>query len=178
MINKLRQNYQLSNVLIRMAFVLTYVFYAWHEYIASAYVVSNLNGVTVALNDSVIVATAILASLLLGIVLMFLVPVVTNLFLNTSRFYNVPRAEYALLAHSFCTLYFLFCGVLKLTYFVTPLLYNWGGVLFPFFTSLGCLIWFYHVTSKLYFNDLTRPYYFRNMAIVYFVLALVLEVLL
>lgn len=174
--NKLRQNYKLSDVLIRIAFVLAYIFYSWQTCLESVEAVASYG--TFNLTDALALATALFTSLIIGIVLMFLVPWLTGLFLNTSRFYNVPRAEYALLAHVFCTIYFAACGVLKLINLFTPLLLIWGGVLFPFVVALGCVIWFYHVTSQLYFNELTRPYYFRNVAIVYFVCAVLFEVVL
>ncbi len=177
MFNKLRQNYKLSDVLIRIAFVLTYVFYSWQECLAAAQTVSMSYGIA-ALPETTVIVLALLMSFLIGVVLMFLVPFVTNLFLNSSKFYNVPRAEYALLAHLFCTIYFVVCGALRLVDLFTPVLLVWGGVLFPFVVSLGCVICFYAVTSRLYFNDVTRPYYFRNAAIVYFVAVTVLEVLL
>lgn len=176
MFNKLRQNYKLSDALIRIAFVLAYVFYSWQTYLESVETLVIYGAFN--FTDALALSTALFAALFMGVVLMFLVPWLTSLFLNMFRFYNVPRAEYALLAHMFCTIYFAVCGVLRLINIFTPLLLNWGGVLFPFVVALGCVIWFYHVTSQLYFNDLTRPYYFRYVAIVYFVCALLFEVVL
>lgn len=178
MFNKLRQNYKLSDLLIRIAFVLAYMFYSWQSCLESVWLVSMQYGALLHFTDVSAVLTALFAGLLMGVVLMFLVPFVTRLFLNYSRFFNVPRAEYALLAHLFCTIYFVICGALRMLNLITPLLLGWGATLFPFVASLCCMIWFYHVTSRLYFNDLTRPYYFRNLAIVYFVCAFVFEVLL
>lgn len=178
MFNKLRQNYKLSNVLVRIAFVLAYLFYAWQDCLASVQLVSSQYGSLLNFNGTLIVVTALFTGLIIGVVLMALVPLITRLFLNYSRFYNVPRAEYALFAQLFFTVYYLVCGALRLINLITPAMLVWGGVIFPFVVSLGCVIWFYHVTSQLYFNDLTRPYYFRNLAIVYFVCALVFGVLL
>ncbi len=175
---KLRKNYKLSDVLVRIAFVLAYVFYAWQDCLASVKLVSLQYSQLLHFTDALAVTTAVLSALFIGVVLMFITPFLTGLFLNCFRFHNVPRAEYALLAHLFCTIYFLVCGALRLLNLLTPLLFVWGGVLFPFIVSLGCVIWFYAVTSRLYFNDLTRPYYFRDVAIVYFVVAAVFEVLL
>lgn len=161
---------------MRIAFVLSYVLYSWQN---SLYVVEmtsremsylNLDGLGV-FSDVYNLFMAIFASAAIGVGLMFLVPFLTRTFLNVSRFYNVPRAEFGLLAHVFVTLYYLVCGALRLINVFTPLLLVWGDVLFPFLTSLGCVIWFYIVTSRLYFNDVTKPFYFRNMAVVYFVIA-------
>lgn len=174
MFNKLRQNYKLSDVLIRIAFVAAYIFYSWQECLAAA----NLIPTQVSLSVGATVSVALITALVIGTALMFLVPFVTNLFLNASHLHNVPRAEYALLAHAFCTIYFAVCGALRLINLVTPLLLVWGGVIFPFVVSLGCVIWFYHVTSQLYFNDVTRPFYFRVVAIVYFVCAALFGVVL
>ena len=177
MLNKLRQNYRLGNTLIRLAFVLLYVFYSWQDSLASAQLAAQ-QIVTYAVSDAFIVAMGLLSSLVLGIVLMFAVPYLMSWFLHVCRFYNIPRSEFGLLAQLFCCIYYLACGLLRLLNLATPLLLNWGGVLFPFVVSLCCVIGFYHVTSQLYFNDVTRPYYFRSVAIVYFVCAVVFEVLL
>ena len=121
---------------------------------------------------------ALLTSALLGLIIMLIVPFISNIFLNYSRFYTVPRAEYSLLAMLFFTLYFAICGVLKLINLITPILLVWGEILFPVLVSLGCVIWFYKITANLYFNNQTKPYYFRNLATTYLVLIVVAEVLL
>lgn len=173
MINKLRANYNLSKVLIRISFVLAYVLYSWQSGLAVASLM--LQQTT---GSSYNLLVALLASALLGTGLMFLVPLLSNVFLNYSRFYNVPRAEYTLLAHLFFTVYFFACGLLRLINLVTPLLLVWGEILFPVLVSVGCVIWFYHVTANLYFNDQTKPYYFRGLALTYIVLIVIAEVLL
>ena len=180
MFSKLRSNYRLSNVLARIAFVFAYVLYSWQTSFTVAEMtlretyLAGLYG----FSASYTIVLAFLVSAIIGVGLMFVVPFLTRTFLNLSRFYNVPNAEYALLAHVFITLYYLVCGALKLINLFTPLLLVWGDVLFPFIVSLGCVIWFYAVTSKLYFNDVTKPFYFRNMAIVYFVCVFVFGVVL
>ena len=179
MINKLRSNFRLSNLLVRLAFVLAYVFYSWQKTLAATqmtlqmYVDAGIN-----LSGSSALLVAILASLLMGVVLMFVVPFVANTFLNMSRFYNVPRAEYALITHLFFTLYYLVCGALNLINLITPLLLSWGDRLFSFLAATGAMIGFYIVTKKLYFNAVTARYYFRNLAILYFVVAFLFGVIL
>ena len=174
MINKLRANYNLSKLLIRIAFVLAYVLYSWQDsFGVTSLMLGDLAGST-AYN----LLVALMTSALLGLIIMLIVPIVSNVFLNYSRFYTVPRAEYGLLLMLFVSLYFAVCGVLKLINLITPLFLVWGDVLFPVIVSLGCVIWFYAVTAKLYFNNLTKPYYFRNVAIVYLVLVVVVEVIL
>ena len=173
LINKLRANFQLSNLLIRIFFVLAYVLYSWQTSLAVATVMMEQT-----LGGSFNLFTAIMASVILGVILMFLVPVLCNVFLNYSHFYTVPRAEFALLTHLFVAIFFAISGLLKLVNLFTPILVVWGNVLFPVLTSIGCAIWFYHVTSNLYFNNQTKPYYFRNLSIVYIILLVVAEVLL
>ena len=173
MINKLRANYNLSNVLIRIFFVLAYVLYSWQTSLA---VTTLMMGQQISGRYNLWLA--LMTSALLGAIIMLLVPLVSNIFLNYSRFYTVPRAEYALLTRLFFTLYFAICGVLKLINVITPILLVWGEILFPILVSLGCVVWFYSVTAKLYFNDQTKPYYFRNLATTYVILLVVAEVLL
>ncbi len=178
MFSKLRQNYRLSNILIRIAFVLAYVLYSWQTWLASAQLVKMQFGSAMFLSDSMLVAIALTSSALVGVALMFLLPLFVNLFLNVSKFHNVPRAEFTLLVHLFFVLFYFVCGSLELFNLLTPLLINWGGRLFELLVSAGCVIWFYDVTSKLYFNDVTNPYYFRNLAIVYLACAFLFGVLL
>lgn len=178
MINKLRSNYKLSNVLVRIFFVLTYVFYSWHKNLSSAlYAIEMLNTMgTYTLSEQSTLWLALSTSLFSGVILVFIVPLVVNWYLNFSRFHSIPRAEYCLLALLFCTLYFVACGALNLIHLFTPLLLVWGNIVFPVVVSLGCVIWFYCVTVKLYFNDVTEPYYFRSVAILYLVITAVITV--
>ena len=138
----------------------------------------SMYGTVLNVSDTYMLIVSIFSSLFIGVVLMFLVPFVANVFLNFSRFYNVPRAEYSLIVLLFFALYYLVCGVLSLVHLFTPLLLTWGEKLFQFITATGCVIWFYAVTKKLYFNDVTARFYFRNLAIVYFVVAIVFGVVL
>lgn len=138
----------------------------------------SMYGTVLNVSDTYMLIVSIFSSLFIGVVLMFLVPFVANVFLNFSRFYNIPRAEYSLIVLMFFALYYLVCGVLSLVHLFTPLLLTWGEKLFPFITATGCVIWFYAVTKKLYFNDVTARFYFRNLAIVYFVVAIVFGVVL
>lgn len=178
MFSKLRNNYRLSNVLVRIAFVLTYVLYSWQKTFATTQTVLSMYGLMNYATGASVLIMEIFISLIIGIVLMFLMPFVANTFLNFSRFYNVPRAEYCLLVHLFFTLFYLICGVLNLVNLITPLLLVWGEKLFPYLAATGCVIWFYAVTKKLYFNDVTAKFYFRNLAIVYFVFAFLFGVVL
>ena len=177
MINKLRANYNLSSILIRIFLVLAYVLYGWQTSLAvSTLMLGQIMGQQTSASYELIVA--LLASALLGAVIMAITPLISNVFLNYSRFYTVPRAEYGLLTMLFFALYFAVCGVLKLINLITPILLVWGEILFPVIVSLGCVIWFYHVTANLYFNNQTKPYYFRNLAVTYLILIVVAEVLL
>lgn len=176
MFSKLRNNYRLSKVLIRIAFVLTYVLYSWQNIVATTHLMLSMYGSVLNVSETYLLIASIFSSLFIGVILMFLVPLVVNVFLNFSRLYSVPRAEFSLIAQMFFALYYLVCGLLSLIHMFTPLLLIWGGKLFPFITATGCVIGFYAVTKKLYFNDATAWYYFRNLAIVYFVFAIVFGV--
>lgn len=178
MFNKLRANYNLSNVLVRIFFVLAVVLATWqtslgtlyHMYIGvSADLLAQFNGAAK-------LAIALLASLIMGVILMFLTPVLTGLFLNLSKIYSVPRAEYCLLVNLFCAIGFFISGLLGLINLITPVFMVWGGVIFPFVITLGCFIAFYLVTAKLYFNDVTRVHYFKCLLVVALIV-LVLEVI-
>ena len=188
MFSKLRANYSLSNVLVRIFFVLAVVFATWQDMLGAAnyYAVSgwsnaiiqmgDTQGVLLRLNGSVKLVIALTSSALCGVVLMFLTPFIAGLFLNISKIYSVPRAEYCLLVNLYCSIGFFACGLLNLINLITPVFMVWGGVIFPFIVTLACFISFYSVTSKLYFNDVTKVHYFKCLLIVA-IIVLVLEVI-
>ena len=104
-------------------------------------------------------------------------PIIVSFALSLARIYSVPVGEYGILAVSFFGLGYLLRGLLNIVNFFTPVMLVWGGVIFPFIATLVASVGFYAVTSKLYFNDLTRPYYFRVCVLVFFVAVLIMEVL-
>lgn len=164
-------------MLIRIALALSYVLYNWQSSLGVASViVGQMTAVPV--TGAYALFVALMTSLLLGVAVSFLTPLISRLFLNYSRFYSVPSAEYGLLTMVFFTLYFAICGVLKLINLFTPILLVWGEIVFPVVVSLGCVIAFFSVTAKLYFNNQTKPYYFRSLIIAYVILVVLAEVLL
>ena len=174
MIAKLRGNFKLANVLVRLVFVLSFVFANWQTGITATVMAESLLGQSLGASK---IWFALLSEFVIGIIWMFILPFLVNALLNFAKVYSVPRAEYCLLVHAFFALGYLIRGALSLINVFTPVLLVWGGVLFPFVSSLVAMILFYKVTSKLYFNDLTVVPYFRVLAVVYFVILIVVEVL-
>ena len=167
MIEKLRRNFNLANVLSRIFFVLAFVFASWQQFLSATILVLGYSSLLLGL------ATA----LMMGVGLSFLFPVLIRLVLNWARIYSVPRAEYCLWGIVFSTVGMLLCGLMNLVHLFTPLFILWGSVLFPFVSLTVAMLCFYKVTSSLYFNDVTRVYYFKLCLIVYAVLAVVVGVL-
>ena len=175
MFNKLRSNYNLSNVLIRILFVLMFVFCNWQSYLGVAYNM-NLGAITggaINLNGVSILILSLFSSAVMGVILVFLIPFLANVFLNAAKIYSIPRAEYRLLVLLFFTIRYFITGLLNLINLITPVFLVWGGVLFPFIAAVGCYVAFYFVTAKLYFNDVTVVNYFKY----YFIVATVLILL-
>lgn len=170
---KLKTNYQLSNMIVRILFVVGFTFCNWQDLLISV----NLVGEGMGLPASATIPTVLLSGIFMGLLLNFCVPFVVNAILNISRIYNVPRHEYVLLAMLFFDIGFFACGVLNLVNLITPVFMVWGSILFPLIVSCGCVIGFYKVTSKLYFNVVTRQLYFRSLAIAYLVTVVVLGVM-
>ncbi len=159
MIDKLRQNYRASLWAVRILFVVTFVFAQWRESVTALMLFMN--------NNSIWLALAMCA--LSGIIALVLYPFVINVLLNLFRIYSVPRAEYVLLALFYASFGQLITGALNCILFITPVVVTWGAILFNFIGTTVAAVMFYAKTSKLYFNDITRVYYFKNLAIVYFV---------
>lgn len=138
---------------------------------------SAMTGGTFNLNGASYLLLSLFSAAFMGVILVFLIPFLANVFLNVARIYSVPRAEYRLLVLLFFTIGFFINGLLNLINLITPIFLVWGGVLFPFIVTIGCCISFYSVTARLYFNDVTVVNYFKHYLIVAAVLALLLEVL-
>lgn len=179
MFNKLRANYNLSNVLVRIAFVLAFVFCNWQRFLGVAYNMSfqSITGGTLDINGVGVLLLSLFSAALMGAVLMFLIPFLADVFLNLAKIHSVPRAEYRLLLLLFFTIGFFANGLLNLINLATPLLLVWGGVLFPFVVSVCCCFAFYKVTVRLYFNDVTVVNYFKYYVVVSAALIFFLEIL-
>lgn len=178
MFSKLKANYNLSNILVRIFFVLAVVLATWQDMLGTVYYtyLGATQEMLAQFNESAKLAIALMASLFSGVVLMVVTPFLAQLFLNVTKIYSVPRAEFCLIVNLYCAIGFFLVGVLNLINLITPLAMVWGGVLFPVIVTIGCFASFYMVTSKMYFNDVTKVHYFKCLLIV-FVIVIVLEVL-
>lgn len=173
LINKLKTDYRLSNMIVRILFVVGFVFCSWQDLLMSTTLVAS----TTSLPSGMIIPTMLLTGIIMGTIFTLIIPFVINLLLNFLRIYNVPRHEYVLIALVFFDIGFFACGILNLVNLITPLFVVWGSILFPLIVSLGCMIGFYKVTANMYFNDVTRQRYFKNLAVIYIVLVFVLGVI-
>lgn len=176
MIEKLRQNYRLSNLLARLLFVATVTFALFWKCLPVAGVVSDIGGQTIP--ENLIVPSCVIASLLVAVAVHFLVPLACNLFLNVSRIHCVPAAEYVLLAFVCCSAGFLLRGLFALLAYFVPNVSNWVNGLAPFVLTLASGALFYKITAKMYFNDVTVVPYFKNFSVALIALAVVLGVIL
>ena len=167
MIEKLRRNFNLANVLVRILLVVTFVFANWQSFLAATVLVLGYSNLLIGL----------ISVFLVGVALSFIIPLVINLVLNWARIFSVPRAEFCLIGTAFFALGMLICGLFNLVHLFTPLFLVWGAVIFPFVSVTVAMLCFYKVTASLYFNDVTRVYYFKVYLIVYAILAVILGVL-
>lgn len=167
MISALRKNFKLCNVLVRILFVITYVLANWQVGLtATLQVLGETNW---------LLAAVVLV--VLGTVFMFLLPLVVSMFLGIAKIVSLPIAEYNFFAHLFCSVGFAILALLNLVNLFTPLMVVWGLYLFPFVATLVAAICFYAVTSKLYFNDATRPHYFKTFSLFFLAFLVIVEVL-
>lgn len=178
MFSKLKANYNLSNVLVRVFFVLAVVLATWQSMLGTVYYAyfGPTQEMLAQFNASFKLVIALMSSTVAGVLLMFVTPYIAQLFLNVTKIYSVPRAEFCLLVNLYCGIGFFLVGMLNLINLITPIFMVWGGVLFPIIVTIGCFASFYIVTSKMYFNDVTKVHYFKCLLIV-FAIVIVLEVL-
>lgn len=163
----LRKNFKLANWLVRILFVLCYAFANWRTSLS----------VTSVLLQQPDVVVSVLSSLLTGVLLQFVLPLVCNLFLGFARIHFVPNAEYGLLALLFASIGCFVCGVGETVGYFLPVAAGWIAALLPVVTSLVVCFAFFKVTVKLYFNDVTAVNYAKYFAIVVFVFVLLFGVL-
>lgn len=173
LINKLKTDYRLSNMIVRILFVVGFVFCNWQDLLFSTTLVAS----TISLPSGAVIPIMLLTGIIMGAIFTIIIPFVINVLLNFLRVYNVPRHEYVLIAFVFFDIGFFACGILNLINLITPLFVVWGATLFPLIVSLGCTLGFYKVTANMYFNDVTRQRYFRNLAIIYVAIVIVLGVI-
>ncbi len=158
MITKLRENYKLSDLIIRILFVGGYLFANWQT------TASVVNLMVPQSNIWYVVLVGIMA----GILWMCLLPFVINIILNVARLYSVPRAEFCLIAMFCMCVNYVILGLFNLVNLFTPLLMVWISVIAPVISALVAGILFYKITSVLYFNDASRVFYFKLCGIVFF----------
>lgn len=162
MIDKLRKNYKLSSVLTKVFYVASFVLANWFRMSsATLYVYGKPN-----------LLLTIFSTLIAALIFVFLLPVLIRWFLRLSRFINVPQNEYPLIALLFFTIYNLVYGGMTFIQLATPLYIVWGNLVAHLLVGTLCFVGFYKVTANLYFNDVTKPYYFKTIAIAYFIVML------
>lgn len=161
LINKIRNNYLASAILIRLLFVATFIFANWQLTVSACVMILGAPSLGVIIGS--IATMAVMVTVLL--------PVITNLLLNMYGIHTVPRNEYILLTFFFFSMGCLLQGLLNLLVMALPYAGSWIIILSRFFGSVLSWVLLYAVTSKLYFNDVNRKYYFRAMAIMFFVFA-------
>ena len=160
MLTKIRTNFNKVNVASKILLVVAYVLAMWKEFAAvlTAYL-GNAQWVMVLFGCSIS-----------GAVVAVIAHFIAKLYLRMTRLHTVPVREFSLFSTLAYTLYYVLLALLNLIILVAPTFLVWGSVIFPVVSALASGAAFYLVTSKLYFNDVTRAYYFKTMAI--FVIAL------
>lgn len=168
MLNKLKQNYRLANVLSRVLFVAAYVFATWQRYLQASFLIIAEQNLLVAL----------LASALVGVVAQFIVPLLVKMFLNMSRIHSVPVAEYCILALLYFSAAMAASGAVCLVGWFVPVASVWLGVLAPVAATLVVGFLFFRRTSALYFNDVTAVVYAKSYFVAWVILLVIVGVIL
>ncbi len=162
-VNKIRSNYLASAIIIRLLFVVTFIFANWQLALSACVMVLGTTSVAV-----VLLSLAILTAMIT-----VLIPVITNVLLNAYGIHTVPRQEYILIVFLSFSAGCFVNGALNLLIMAMPFAGSWIIILSRFLGNVLSWILLYSVTSRLYFNDANRKYYFKGMAIMFFVFAVV-----
>ena len=161
MIAKLRTNFRQANMLAKVVLVCAYVFANW----------KNFAGALTFMTGSASWPMILFGCALSGLIVMLIANFVPKMYLRFAKIYTVPVSEFCLFSTLAWAGYCLVLGTLNLVYLFAPTFLVWGSVIFPVVSVIASGTAFYLVTSKLYFNDATRFYYFKTLAIVVLVLA-------
>jgi hypothetical protein len=165
MLEKLKKNFGLSNWLARGAFVLAYAFAMWRVSQSVLAVYGEQLSVTPT------IWTALLFSLLSGVISLLITHFFTGLILNLLRFFFLPRQEFTLLVILFFALKNLILGALNCFYFISPIVMAWGKIVFPVVSFLISGILFYATVNKYYLNNKTAPIFYKTLAVFFCVLS-------
>ena len=161
MIAKIRSNFKTVSILSKVLLICTYVFANWKSFA----------GVMTALTGSAKISTTLLGCAISGVIVAVVAHFLPKLYLRFAKIYTVPVDEFCLFSTLAWAAYCLMLGLLNLIYLLAPTFVVLGSVVFPVVSALTAGVCFYAVTSKLYFNDVTRQYYFRSIGIVILALA-------
>ena len=161
MITKLRTNFQLANKLSKVLLLVAYTIACWQD---------NAGILTLLIGCAPISAT-FLCCLFSGGIVAVVAHFLPRLFLKAIKVYSIDPAEFSFFATLAWTVYYVLVALLKLVYLFAPTFIVWGNIIFPVVSTLLAGLGLYVVTSKLYLNDLTRPYYFVSFAITVIALA-------
>ncbi len=165
MFEKLKNNYALSSWLARGAYVLLYVFAMWR--VSQSFLTAY--GEQLAIVPTI--WTALLVSLLAGIIALIFIPFFTGFILNFLRFFFLPRQEFALIVVIFLAIKNLILGALNCLYFITPVIMAWGQIAFPVLAFLISGILFFITVKKCYLNNKTSLHFFKTLVIFFCVLS-------
>ena len=86
---------------------------------------------------------------------------------NFLRIYFIPYNEFMVLFLATLALNNLVSGLVKLLYFVTPVIAVFGEILIGFVTSAVAFFILFLVVKKLYLNDKNAPFVFKWFTIIF-----------
>ena len=151
----------LATILSKVLLVCAYVFANWKVFA----------GALTYMTGSAYWPTVLFGCSLSGGVIVLFSHFIARLFLRFIKINTVPETEFCFFATLAWTLYCLILGLLNLVYLFAPTFVTWGTAIFPVVATLLSGLAFYVVTSKLYFNNATKAYYFKMLSIAIIVLA-------
>lgn len=169
MINKLRKNINLADVVVRVLLALSCAFASWRTaYQTLLY--SQFSDFAV-IQGSSAVYVACLTALVSGVLAQFIAAWLSNLFVTANGF-TVSRSEFGFWVKLFVTAYYFTLGALDLINLFTPLAVVWLATAVPFVVLTACFVGFYVVTKRLYFSDDDAPRYFYRLSLIYVIFAI------
>lgn len=157
-------NYRRTLNITRGLLILTFVFCNLYD-IDSSFALFNLMFRDIMLNRSLLVY------LFYGIftwgIFEVLIRIITSMSLNFSGIHVLPREKIVLLILMLAVPRNILFGLLKLTYFLTPVVAMWGDVLLEFVVTLPFAIFFWKIIKQKYLSNGNAPYVLKSAILVF-----------
>lgn len=152
---KLKSNYNLAKWLCFLVYIVTFVYSEW---IREGSIIRMINTVYPTIRPFWL-WNGLLCTVT-GVVSLVVLYFVVRIFKYAGKFYILPTSETFLLTVIAFTFAHFIAGSLRLTYYITPVIYIWGHYLFGLIAGFPAMLWLNFQLKKRYLTPQSARYVF------------------